>query len=70
MLFARRKKQAAEDSLLSTERPEQKERSKRQGSGEYSQAGFTFETARICFLERSERNAWRCAGAFALATML
>ena len=69
MLFARRKTQAAKASGTDMERGEHEKRD-RPNSGKGALTGFTFETARICLLEKSERNAWRCAGAFAISTVL
>ncbi len=67
MLFGKRKKSAQQ---AGENKEPLKNSSGRPNRSERADAGFSFETARICLLEKSARNGWRCAGLFGLTTLL
>lgn len=67
MFFGKRKKQEAAPE---EKREQQKNSLGRRNVSERADAGFSFESARICMLEKSARNGWRCAGLFGFTTLL
>lgn len=67
MFFGKRKKAG---DLPETKREQPTNSLGKRNMSERADAGFSFESARICLLEKSARNGWRCAGLFGLTTLL